>query len=83
MHVKHWLPLLVLTITVPDDAYLVAIPRACAEDAPYVSSGTVAVPAVSTGPYTLKSASGDCWKLPGVNNNGTITKTPMDWTRCP
>lgn len=44
---------------------------------------TVVVPALSTGPFTLKAVSGDCFSIPFINNNGTLPKSPADWVRCP
>lgn len=46
-------------------------------------STTVRAVAVSTGPYTLKAASGDCYRLDYINPNGTTPQSPLEWTPCP
>lgn len=70
------------TINMPGVAYWAVFgpidqtEAACPQEVP-------AAPAVSTGPYILKAATGDCYALPYVNPNGTIAKSPMDWVPCP
>lgn len=40
-------------------------------------------PVVSTGPFILKAGSGDCYRAEGINPNGTMLKSPLDWVVCP
>lgn len=79
---KWILPLLaIITIDFPDGAFFgvtqINLDNVCD------STPTVAVPAISTGPYIVKAATGDCYKMDYVNPNGTPNKSPLTWVPCP
>lgn len=59
--------------------------KTCLEDMPtgYATPLPCVEPALSTGPYVLKATSGDCYRVPYINPNGTLPKSPADWVSCP
>lgn len=62
------------------------IPRTCAKDLGISTTPVACVqgpPVVSTGPFILKAGSGDCYRAEGINPNGTMLKSPLDWVACP
>lgn len=74
-------------VNIPGDNYFAIIPKTCSEEGVGISTTPVpcvpAAPVVSTGPFILKAGSGDCYRIPYINPNGTIPKTPADWVVCP
>lgn len=70
---------------VPEGMYIVVVPNTCNDVAGSVvncGTPTVTVPALSTGPFTLKAVSGDCYGGIALNPNGTLVK-PATWVKCP
>lgn len=60
-----------------DTVEVVIFKKTCYEDEPR----PCLMPALSTGPYVLKATSGDCYKVPYINPNGTLPATT--WVTCP
>jgi hypothetical protein len=70
-------------VNLAGDNYLAIIPKTCSDDVEVSTKAVCPPPVISTGPYILKSPSGDCWSIPFIQNNGTLPKIPADWKTCP
>lgn len=68
-------------INIPDGSWLAVVPKETICPEVGCSTATPTAVAVSTGPFILKATSGDCYRVPYLNPNGSCG--PTTYMTCP